>query len=99
MLPNPRFTLGRLLITPAARSRLEEVGISPSRLVERHLCGDWGCVDDDDWRSNNAGLASGERLFSAYDVDDPRGPIWIITERDRSATTILLPDEYQQATE
>ena len=73
---------------------MEELQINPSRLVERHQRGDWGCVDDDDWRSNNQALESGERLFSAYDINDVRGRIWIITAADRAYTTILLPDDY-----
>jgi hypothetical protein len=61
--------------------------------IERHLAGDWGDVCDDDRVANELALQSGVRLFSAY----KRGgmpKLWVITEGDRSATTVLFPDEY-----
>ena len=64
----------------------------------RHIKGDWGDVDDEDKQTNDQALKQGTRLLSAY--NDDRFPkngvatIWIITEADRSATTILFPDEY-----
>lgn len=69
-----------------------------SQSFRRHLSGDWGDLDDEDKRANDRALQAGERLFSAF--NDDRFPkhgvanIWIITEADRSATTILFPDEY-----
>ena len=66
--------------------------------LNRHVKGDWGDVDDEDKETNNQALKQGTRLLSAY--NDDRFPkhgiftIWIITEADRSATTILFPDEY-----
>ncbi|KSV18394.1 hypothetical protein DA01_02995 [Dehalococcoides mccartyi] len=66
--------------------------------LNRHVKGDWGDVDDEDKQSNCEALKEGTRLLSAY--NDDRFPkngvanIWIITEADRSATTILLPNEY-----
>jgi hypothetical protein len=62
-------------------------------LVLRHSEGDWGDVSADDWKANDDALTSGERLFSAYDIGAGKR-IWIITEADRSSTTVLLPDEY-----
>ena len=66
--------------------------------LNRHVKGDWGDVDDADKQANDQALKGGERLLSAY--NDDRFPkngiatIWIITEADRSVTTILFPDEY-----
>ncbi|AGG05947.1 hypothetical protein [Dehalococcoides mccartyi] len=66
--------------------------------LNRHVKGDWGDVDEEDKQTNDQALKQGTRLLSAY--NDDRFPkngvaaIWIITEADRSATTILFPDEY-----
>ncbi len=68
------------------------------KCLSRHVRGDWGDPDEEDKETNNLALKEGTRLLSAY--DDDRFPkngvatIWIITEADRSATTILFPDEY-----
>lgn len=62
-------------------------------LLERHARGDWGEVCDEDKQANDWALANNERLLSAYTTPDGV-KLWIITERDRSATTILFPDEY-----
>ena len=65
-------------------------------LLARHLRGDWSEMDADDQRENALALHTGERIFSAYTVrsmgQDRR--VWVITEADRSATTVLLPEEY-----
>lgn len=86
-----RFQLGRLVATPAV---LAAVPISVIDLcVTRHLSGDWGDMSDTDKQTNEQALKDGNRLFSAYQVRaDTR--IWIITEADRSATTVLFPEEY-----
>ena len=61
--------------------------------LARHLAGDWGNVDEDDRKENEFSLEHGFRLLSSYAT--PRGTkFWIITEHDRSVTTILLPEEY-----
>lgn len=60
--------------------------------LRRHRTGDWGEVGREDWRANDAAVRHGERILSAYSLDGSR--LWIITEADRSATTLLLPDEY-----
>jgi hypothetical protein len=59
----------------------------------RHATGDWGEMCDDDKQSNEAAIGHGTRLLSAYRLCD-QTKVWIITEADRSATTILLPEEY-----
>jgi len=59
----------------------------------RHTAGDWGDVDEHDRRENELSLIHGLRLLSAYILNSGT-KIWIITEADRSVTTVLLPDEY-----
>jgi hypothetical protein len=89
----PKFSLGQLVATPGALRALEEAGQSPGFFLDRHVVGDWGEVDAEDWRANDEALVSGERLLSAYTT--LRGvKIWIITEADRSSTCCLLPSEY-----
>ncbi len=62
--------------------------------LKRHLSGDWGRLCNEDWQANEDALEDGNRLFSAYEDDEYKFKIWIITEADRSATTILFPSEY-----
>jgi hypothetical protein len=86
----PRFPLGQLVITANALERLTPAEIEKG--VSRHASGDWGDLVPDDVESNEEGLIRGERLLSAYGMGDRR--FWIITESDRSVTTILLPEDY-----
>jgi hypothetical protein len=87
------FALGRLVATPGALAALEENGQGCAAYLERHLRGDWGDLCDEDRQANDEALQQGLRLLSAYRL--PEGAkIWIITECDRSATTVLLPEEY-----
>jgi hypothetical protein len=73
--------------------RWRPAGVAPFSLLNRHHAGDWGVVDADDWRANDRALQDGTRLLSVYVL--PTGErVWIITEWDRSATTILLPTDY-----
>jgi hypothetical protein len=88
-----KFSLGRLLLTPGAQSALQEAGQSPLEFLARHARGDWGEVDAHDQRENELSLREGFRLLSAYRTRAD-AKLWIITEADRSATTILLPSEY-----
>ena len=60
--------------------------------LARHFSGDWGTVDQADAEANNYALTEGERILSAYMLNDIK--IWIITEGDRSASTVLFPQEY-----
>jgi hypothetical protein len=84
--------LGRVVATPGALSLLMGAGESPFDYVARHATGDWGELCAFDRRQNEITLRNGYRVLSSYDV--PAGRIWIITEADRSVTTILLPEEY-----
>lgn len=85
-----KFQMGRLLITRGAAPVL-----SPDHVLNalrRHLDGDWGDVCETDRDANDEALQAGGRLFSVYHAGTTR--FWVITEADRSATTILLPEEY-----
>jgi hypothetical protein len=88
------FGLGQVVATPGALQAIEEAGDDPRRYLARHLRGDWGTVCESDKRLNDQAVKEGTRLLSAYVLRDGSTRIWIITESDRSATTILLPDEY-----
>jgi hypothetical protein len=84
--------LGRVLATPGALKLLTEASAHPFTYLVRHATGDWGDLCTFDRRQNEIALRDGLRVFSSYDV--PAGKVWIITEADRSITTILLPEEY-----
>ena len=88
-LMKPRFPLGSIVATPAVL----ELGVDLHSCLHRHHCGDWGELDSEDKETNESALKDGERLLSCYQVGGGRR-IYIITERDRSATTLLLPEEY-----
>lgn len=86
-----RFCPGRLVATPMA---LEEIPANEwQAALCRHLRCDWGAVCERDWNANDDAVQSGERLLSAY-TTKTGVKFWFITEADRSATTILLPEEY-----
>ncbi|WP_025806364.1 hypothetical protein [Pseudomonas chlororaphis] len=92
--PNVRFSPGQIVMTQGVDSLIQQGRFNPASLLRRHLGGDWGNLDSSDWQQNDAALKSGEdRLFSSYEVA-PDLKIWIITEWDRSVTTLLLPSEY-----
>ena len=84
--------LGRVVATPGALKLLSEMGKDPFGYIARHATGDWGDLCAFDHRQNEIALRDGYRIFSSYEV--PTGRVWIITEADRSVTTILLPEEY-----
>jgi hypothetical protein len=88
-----KFPMGQIVGTPGALSALSEAGQSPMEFLSRHQQGDWGEVCKEDWDANDAALVEGTRLLSAYQTRK-NVRIWVITEWDRSVTTILLPDEY-----
>lgn len=92
-MTEPRFPLGRTVGTPGAIAVLEENNQLPLEFLARHVRGDWGDLDADDKASNEEALKDGSRIFSAYDLHDGTR-IYVITEADRSVTTILLPEEY-----
>jgi hypothetical protein len=88
---NVKVLLGRIVATPNA---LEQIPVDEiQRALARHVQGDWGELDKEDQRRNDAALRSGERLLSAYKTL-AGAKFWIITEASREATTILLPEDY-----
>jgi hypothetical protein len=87
------FPLGRLVATPRAMEAIGRSGDSVETLLARHATRDWGDVSTEDKQENDRSIAHGFRLLSAYTLKDGR-KVWIITEVDRSATTVLLPEEY-----
>ena len=87
------FTLGQMVATPGALRALERNNQSPIEFLRRHANLDWGDLDEEDKRENDYSVVHGFRILSAYTLKDSTR-IWIITEADRSATTILLPSEY-----
>lgn len=92
-MTKPRFPLGQTLATPGALAALERAAQSPAHYIARHHAGDWGNLCPEDIQENELGLEHGFRLMSSYTLPTDV-KIWIITEADRSATTILLPSEY-----
>lgn len=97
--PSPRFPLGAIVSTPGVLEACPHDHLM--RCLARHAHGDWGCVSPEDAAENALSLREGLRILSAYPID-PSKPskgsgdncLWIITEADRSVTTLLLPDEY-----
>jgi len=90
-MPIARFRLGRIVATPNTLLRLTNEDILIG--IQRHQAGDWGDVGEDDRRENELSLERGFRLLSIYRAANGV-KFWIITEADRSATTLLLPEDY-----
>jgi len=87
------FPLGQTVMTRGVAALVGEGKVNPTFLLVRHQSGDWGDLDEEDKHMNDLSLKEEGRIFSAYQL--PNGiKIWVITEWDRSATTLLLPDEY-----
>ncbi len=86
-----RFHPGRLMITRNAKDVLPHMEVNAA--IKQHLNGDWGDVCPSDWQLNEDALKHGDRLLSVYHTHDDV-KFWIITESDRSATTVLLPSNY-----
>jgi len=93
-----KFELGKAVATPGALEVIEAAGQEPCFFIQKHVSGDWGSVDADDARANDAAIRTGERILSVYQtllgVE-----VWVMTEATddagvRAATTLLLPDEY-----
>jgi len=89
----PLFPLGLIVATPGALDLLDRTGTNANALLRRHGRGDWGAVCADDARSNDLAVTNRTRLLSAYELGILRERLWIITEADRRATTLLLPCE------
>lgn len=89
----PLFPLGQVVATPGVLRVFEESYDSPLTYLARHQRGDWGHLDKHDKRENNFSLERGFRILSSYKTKNGT-KFWIITEADRTSTTILLPEEY-----
>jgi hypothetical protein len=89
----PLFPFGHVVATPGAVALLEQSNRSHLEFLSRHLRGDWGNLCQDDKAENELGLKYGYRLMSSYPITDTER-LWVITEADRSVTTLLLPEEY-----
>lgn len=98
MMSNPAsakslFQFGRVVSTLGVHNLIVSGELNPSPFLWRHLQGDWGDLSENDLRCNDAAVKTGDRIFSAYQVNNDL-KLWIITESDRSVTTLLLPSEY-----
>ena len=98
--PPALFSLGHVVATPAALALIQEHGASVPELLHRHLTGDWQEMCKPDRDANWAAILEGEaRVFSSFDIA-PKSQagkpikIWVITEWDRSVTTVLRPEDY-----
>lgn len=87
------FPLGRIYLTPGAIETLDESNQQPFEFLELHQKGNWGIVGKEDSQENDFSVKNGFRVLSAYKTNKDV-KLWIITEADRSSTTILLPTEY-----
>ena len=86
-----RFSLGQTVATPNALNQIPNYEIILA--LSRHVRGDWGILEPEDLQSNERALQFGGRLFSSY-LSSQNVKFWIITEHDRSVTTVLLPMDY-----
>lgn len=89
----PLFPLGQIVATPGALHACDEAEVDPIDYLGRHVRGDWGDMVEEDIQANQQALEHGGRLFSAYNLPS-RDRLWVITEADRTVTTILTPLEY-----
>ena len=88
-----RLALGQIAATPAALDALVATNTHPLTLLRRHATGDWGDLCSEDMEANRLALALGRRVLSVYTLAEGI-LVWVITEADRSATTLLLPEDY-----
>lgn len=89
----PLFRLGQVVATPGALEALAEAGQTPNEFITRHVTGEWGDLVAEDIQENEYALKHVLRIFSSYRLSTG-AKLWVITEADRSATTLLLPSEY-----
>jgi hypothetical protein len=86
-----KFLLGQIVATPNALNSVPDNEIKAA--LQRHVRGDWGNLDEEDKQANEDALHRGGRLLSSY-LTGQNVKFWIITEADRSVTTVLLPEDY-----
>lgn len=93
------FSLGEIAVPPCAYDLMKDLKLNWLWFIARHQTGDWGDISDDDQREIHQSVSNGSRILTAYyvapvdEVKAHRQP-WVLTEADRSFTTILLPEEY-----
>ena len=87
------FSLGSVYLTVGAREALEESNQTPNEFLAKHQSGDWGLVCEDDRRENELSVKEGFRILSSYKTSKDV-KLWLISEADRSSTTLLLPEDY-----
>ena len=90
--PLPLFRLGRIVATRGVLKHLERHGIQADPYLRRHVRGDWGEVPPQDALANDRATKEGARILSSYEIAGRK--VWLITEADRSVTTLLFPSEY-----
>ncbi|MBK7356156.1 hypothetical protein [Propionivibrio sp.] len=88
----PLFSLGKIVATPSLLDHFIEHCTRPDSFIEQHVRGNWGDIPPEDIRENDFSVLNGFRVLSAYEVGGKR--FWILTEADRSVTTLLFPEEY-----
>jgi hypothetical protein len=90
------FPLGRKIVSRNAMAVLEEAGVEPNHLFDRHVAGDWGVIEDKSWHLNRMAVDAGYGcVASAYEVlGDVR--VLVLTQPDRSNTVMALPDEIEK---
>lgn len=90
----PLFSLGTVVATPGALDLMDRNAVNATHLLEKHQCGHWGeTLTPEDAQANDAAVKNGGRILSAFILPDGE-KIWIISEWDRSVTTILRPEDY-----
>lgn len=89
----PKFKMGQLVATQGAIDVLTKNNQSHNEFIDLHLAGNWGNVPPEDWAQNDESVKTGGMLLSSYLCKD-KTVLWVITEADRSVTTLLLPEEY-----
>jgi hypothetical protein len=87
----PAFELGQIVATPGALATLRKAGQQPGEFLTRHVNREWGDLSDEDRKENDYGLKHGFRLLSSYRTNEG-DKLWILTESDRSVTTLSLPE-------
>jgi hypothetical protein len=88
----PLFSLGHLIATSGVNAHIIDNGIDPTPFIRQHHCGRWGDVPPEDAQENDFSVLNDFRILSSYQMAGKR--VWIITEADRSSTTLLFPAEY-----
>ena len=99
LVKTPKFQLGKIVATPAALEVLQKANVRPASLLHRHQSGeDWGNICEEDKQQNNIAISNEgnpdkqQRVLSSYKIG--KDTIWIITEHDRSVSTLLCPSDY-----